>query len=127
MSLTELRAALCDPAAYPDATATVETRETHISLVFLTEHHAYKIKKPVDLGFVDYSTEKRRYEMCQREITLNRRLSKGVYLGVDPIVRDGPDLRVGGQGNIPNNEKAGDAAQDCCRVQWCHASLQLLA
>ena len=100
MSLAELRAALSDPAAYPEATATVETRETHISLVFLTDRHAYKIKKPVNLGFVDYGTEKRRHAMCQREISLNQRLSENVYLGVDAIVRDGSTLRVGGKGKV---------------------------
>jgi aminoglycoside phosphotransferase family enzyme/predicted kinase len=100
MSLAELRAALSDPAVYPDGGTSVELRETHISLVFLTEHHAYKIKKPVNLGFVDYSTRARRWEMCERELDLNRRLSKDVYLGVQAIVKVGSDYCVGGQGRV---------------------------
>jgi aminoglycoside phosphotransferase family enzyme len=53
MTLAALRQALSDPAIYPDPTTKVEMRETHISLVFLTDRYAYKIKKPVDFGFVN--------------------------------------------------------------------------
>ena len=51
MGTAALREALQDTAIYPNPTSTVEVRETHISLVFLTDHYAYKIKKPVSLGF----------------------------------------------------------------------------
>lgn len=98
MTLTALRRALVDPAMYPDPTSAVEVRETHISLVFLTDHYAYKIKKPVDLGFVDYSTLDKRHAWCQQEVALNRRLSTDVYLDVVPLHYDGSHYRFAGTG-----------------------------
>ncbi len=89
MTLAALRQALVDPVIYPDPTSAVEVRETHISLVFLTDQYAYKIKKPVDLGFVDYSTLDKRHAWCQQEVALNRRLSTDVYLDVVPLHHDG--------------------------------------
>ena len=89
MTLQTLRRALSDPAIYPEPTSAVEIRETHISLVFLTDHYAYKIKKPVELGFVDYSTLETRRTLCEQEVTLNRRLSTTVYLDVVALHQDG--------------------------------------
>ncbi|MFL6141811.1 MAG: AAA family ATPase [Labedaea sp.] len=60
----------------------VELRETHVALVFLVGDRAYKLKKPVDVGFLDFSTRERRLAACQREVELNRRLAPDVYLGV---------------------------------------------
>jgi aminoglycoside phosphotransferase family enzyme len=60
MELPQLIAALSDPSAYPQPAGDVEVHQTHISVVFLVDALAYKIKKPVDLGFVDYSTLERR-------------------------------------------------------------------
>lgn len=72
--------------------------QTHGSVVFLAGEHAYKIKKPVDLGFADFTTLERRRANCEAEVILNRRLAPSVYLGVVPIVdRDGA-VRVGGGG-----------------------------
>jgi hypothetical protein len=88
MTHTTLRQALDSPAIYPDPTSTVEIRETHISLVALTDQHVYKIKKPVDLGFLDFSTLAQRRFFCEQELRLNRRLSHGVYLDVVPIHQD---------------------------------------
>jgi uncharacterized protein len=82
MTHAALREALENPAIYPHPTATVELRETHISLVALTDHHVYKIKKPVNLGFLDFSTLEQRRFFCEQEFILNRRLSHGVYLDV---------------------------------------------
>jgi aminoglycoside phosphotransferase family enzyme/predicted kinase len=93
MTLTALREALSDPTIYPEPTTTVEVRETHISLVFLTDQYAYKIKKPVDLGFVDYSTLEKRRRLCEQEMLLNRRLSTGVYLEVVTLCHDGARYR----------------------------------
>ncbi|HEX9334328.1 MAG TPA: gluconate kinase, partial [Pseudonocardiaceae bacterium] len=59
-----------------------EVRETHTGLVFLVGDRAYKVKKPVDLGFLDFSTRERRLAACRREVDLNRRLAPDVYLGV---------------------------------------------
>lgn len=83
-----LREALSNAAVYPEPTTTVEVRETHISLVFLTDHYAYKIKKPVDLGFLDFSTLEKRRFYCEQELLLNRRLSHDVYLDVVALYHD---------------------------------------
>jgi aminoglycoside phosphotransferase family enzyme/predicted kinase len=88
MDIAVLREALLDPAIYPEPTTTVEVRETHISLVFLTDRYAYKIKKPVNLGFLDFSTLDQRRFYCEQELTLNRRLSSGVYLEVVALHQD---------------------------------------
>ena len=78
-------AAMERPEFYPHPVSEIEKRETHISKVFLTGRYVYKIKKPVDLGFLDFTTlEKRRY-YCHQEVTLNRRLAPDVYLDVIPI------------------------------------------
>ncbi len=100
MTLTALRQALMDPAIYPEPTATVEMRETHISLVFLTDDYVYKIKKPVALGFVDYSTLEKRRAWCEQEVALNRRLSTTVYLDVVPLSHDGSRYRLADTGNV---------------------------
>jgi aminoglycoside phosphotransferase family enzyme len=89
---------LSDPVSLPDRTETVSVIQTHISLVFLADEFVYKVKKPVNFGFLDFSTlEKRRY-YCEQEIILNRRLSKGVYIGVLPILYDGKRYRIVKQG-----------------------------
>lgn len=100
MTLQALRQALSDPAIYPEPTSTVEIRETHISLVFLTDQYAYKIKKPVELGFVDYSTLETRRTLCEQEVTLNRRLSTDVYLDVVALHQDGPHYSFADTGPV---------------------------
>lgn len=84
-----------DPRFYPDGPAAVDVRETAISWVFLVRDRAYKLKKPVVLPFLDYSTRARRRELCRDEVRLNRRLAPDIYLGVWSIVRGvaGPALR----------------------------------
>jgi aminoglycoside phosphotransferase family enzyme/predicted kinase len=69
--------------------AFVEACETHAAVVFLVGEFAYKLKKPVNLGFLDFGTRPRRQEACRREVELNRRFAPDVYLGVADIV--GPD------------------------------------
>ena len=86
------------PSFYPEGTARVDVVQTHISFIFLTDHHAYKVKKPVDFGFLDYTSRERRREMCEREVALNRRLCPDTYLGVVDIVDDGSRLTLGGRG-----------------------------
>ena len=92
---------LLNPDFLPDKTERVSLVQTHISLVFVADEFVYKVKKPVDFGFLDFLTlEKRRY-YCQQEVMLNRRLSKGVYIDVLPIVYDGKNYRIGvGEGKI---------------------------
>jgi uncharacterized protein len=94
VELVRLIAALSDPAAYPDPVEHVEVRQTHISVVFLAGAHAYKVKKPVDLGFLDFSTLEKRGHFCAEEVRLNRRLAPMVYLGVVPVTRAGMSLRM---------------------------------
>jgi aminoglycoside phosphotransferase family enzyme/predicted kinase len=98
LNLFDLVEGLLRPQAYPDEVSSVELVETHISYVFLTDSHAYKVKKPVDYGFLDFTAlEKRRY-YCQREVELNRRLSPEVYLGVVEIREQGGQYAVEGPG-----------------------------
>ncbi|MGW3402758.1 bifunctional aminoglycoside phosphotransferase/ATP-binding protein [Streptomyces zhihengii] len=72
------------PAPGPEADGfpRAEARETHTAVVFFFRDRAYKVKKPVDLGFLDYSTVEARREACEREVTLNRRFAPDVYLGI---------------------------------------------
>lgn len=79
--------ALLRPEAYPEPTESVELRQTHISWVFLTDRHAYKLKKPVRFEFLDFSTVGGRKAACQAELELNRRWTHGVYLDVVPVAR----------------------------------------
>lgn len=76
---------LLDPAAYPFPCSTVELVETHISWVFLTGRFAYKVKKPVNFGFLDFSTLARRLHFCHEELRLNNRLAGEIYIEVVPI------------------------------------------
>lgn len=71
------------------ARAWADVHETHIGVIFLVGELAYKLKKPVDLGFLDFTTRKSRERVCHREVELNRRLSPDVYLGVSDVT--GPD------------------------------------
>lgn len=90
--------ALRRPAAYPEAVTDVQVIETHISVVFLAGDHAYKIKKPVNLGFLDFSSLARRRRFCEEELRLNRRLAPGLYLDVLPVTRGPEGPRFGGRG-----------------------------
>jgi hypothetical protein len=74
------------PSAYPHAVAApIHVAETHISWVLLTGEYAYKVKKPVRLSFLDYSTLERRRVLCEEEVRLNRRFAPGLYVGVATI------------------------------------------
>lgn len=80
--------ALCDPATYSEAPRAIEARETHMSWVFLTERHAYKLKKPVCYDFLDFSTLAKRRADCEEEVRLNARLAPHVYLGIVALTVD---------------------------------------
>lgn len=78
-----------------------ERVETHVSRVWLGRQDVFKVKKAVDLGFVDFRDIERRREACEAEVKLNERLAPGTYLGVVPVVRDARGrLRFGGEGKI---------------------------
>lgn len=84
-------------SAYPHPADDIKLLQTHISYVVLAGEYAYKIKKAVDFGFVNYSTLGRRRYYCGREVALNRRLCSGVYLGVVPIREEGGVITVNGK------------------------------
>lgn len=90
-------AALLLPAAYPHPVREITLRETHISWVILTGDFAYKIKKPLNLGFLDFSTLERRRHFCHEEIRLNRRLAPELYLEVVAICQE-QSIGIGGPG-----------------------------
>jgi aminoglycoside phosphotransferase family enzyme/predicted kinase len=100
MDLPQLIEALSRPDAYPDRVATVEVLHTHISVVFVAGEYVYKLKKPVNLGFLDFSTLDKRRHFCEEEVRLNRRLAPTVYLGVVPVTRAGDGLRLEGNGEV---------------------------
>ncbi len=77
--------ALLDPARYPHPVDDVRLIETHISWVFLAGPYAYKIKKPIDLGFLDFSTLEKRKCACEEELRLNRRTAPDLYRAVLPL------------------------------------------
>ncbi|MEQ8785942.1 MAG: AAA family ATPase [Pirellulaceae bacterium] len=89
---------LQSPHAYAERVRTVECVETHISWVFLTERHAYKLKKPVKFEFLDFSTPALRRAACEQEVALNRRLAGEVYHGVTPITCERGRLTLDGKG-----------------------------
>jgi aminoglycoside phosphotransferase family enzyme len=87
------------PESYPNRPQGVETVETHMSWVFLTDTHAYKLKKPVRYDFLDFSTLAARQQDCAEEVRLNRRLAASVYYGVVPLTVDPQGtLRLEGDG-----------------------------
>lgn len=90
--------ALLDPARYDHEVRSPSLVETHISWVVLTGPYAYKIKKPVAPGFLDFSTLERRRFYCHEELRLNRRLAPDIYLSVVPITGTHEDPRMGGEG-----------------------------
>lgn len=91
---------LMSPDAYPEKVGNVTLEQTHISYVFLTEKLVYKIKKPVNFGFLDFTTLEKRKFFCEEEIRLNRRLSPDVYLGMVPVVEREGKLWLFGDGEI---------------------------
>ncbi len=97
MLLTE---ALSHPEAYPHTSGKIEVVETHISWIFLTDSFAYKVKKPLNLGFLDFSTLEKRHHCCNEELRLNRRLCREIYLSVVPIVRSANRILMDAEGEV---------------------------
>jgi uncharacterized protein len=100
VSRDELIAFLRRADSFPEKPAAVELCQTHISLVAIAPPHAYKVKKPVDLGFLDFSTLEKRRHICEAEVRLNQRLCRDVYLGVVPIARRNGSLHFGEAGEV---------------------------
>lgn len=97
-SFTEIIEALSQPQAYPHKTGPIKVIHTQMSCVFLTGDYAYKIKKPVNLGYLDYTTIEKRLLFCRQEVKLNRRLAATLYLGVVPIVEHDRSILIGKPG-----------------------------
>lgn len=85
MDFPQLINALQNPEIYPEQPPRVELVQTHISAIFLVGDRVYKIKKPVDFGFLDFTTLEKRKYFCEQEVILNRRLCPEIYLGVVEI------------------------------------------
>jgi aminoglycoside phosphotransferase family enzyme len=98
MDTHSLIEALKSPQIYPDSPSQIRIVETHISYLFFTGKYVYKVKKPVDFGFLDFTTLEKRKFFCQQEVKLNSRLSPDVYLGVEEIREENGRISLGGQG-----------------------------
>lgn len=91
-----LLAALSEPAAYPHPTGKIEHLQTHISDVFLAGDYAYKLKKPLDFGFLDFTTLEKRRRACLDEVRLNARLAPNIYLDVVTMCASEKSFRISG-------------------------------
>jgi hypothetical protein len=89
---------LARPEAFPHPAREVQCVETHISWVLLAGDYAYKLKKPLELGFLDFSTLARRRGACEAEVRLNRRHAPELYLDVVPVTGTRVSPRIGGEG-----------------------------
>ncbi|WP_431855351.1 hypothetical protein [Azospirillum sp.] len=100
LPLADKVAFLQRPESYPERPIGVDAVQTHMSWVFLTDRHAYKLKKPVRTPVLDFSTVDARKADCEAEVRLNRRLAPNIYLDVVPLVmRDDGRLHLGGTGH----------------------------
>jgi uncharacterized protein len=91
---------LAEPSRFPHPAANVERIETHISTVLLAGEYAYKIKKPLNLGFLDFSTLGSRHRFCTAELEINRTLAPGIYLGVATIRGTEESPHIDGEGPV---------------------------
>lgn len=98
MNAEEIQGLIAELAA--SSSSPVECEETFGAWVLLADEYAYKIKKPLRLSFLDYSSRLRRKRCCELEVALNSRLSPTVYLGVVPVRRAGDTIRLTGSGIV---------------------------
>jgi uncharacterized protein len=99
-ALPPLIRALLHPSVYPHPAPRVELVQTHISYVLLAGDYVYKIKKPVDFGFLNYTTLSRRRYYCRHEVLLNSRLCPDAYLGVVAIRHESGHVSFNGRGRV---------------------------
>jgi aminoglycoside phosphotransferase family enzyme len=88
------RAFLAQPEVWPDATSSVRVIDTHLAVVFLTDRHAYKLKRPIRRASIDFTTLQARLVDCEAEIELNRRLAPQVYLGMSALLMTSQGMQV---------------------------------
>jgi len=91
---------LLKSTAYPEPTSTVDLLQTHVSYLFLTDSFVYKVKKPVDFGFLNFTTLDRRRFYCEEEVRLNRRLCPEIYLGVVEVRESATGAAFFGDGKL---------------------------
>ena len=96
--VNQLIESLRKPSAYPHPASGFELIETHISWVILTGSFAYKLKKPVNFGFLDFSTLHQRRDFCYREFSLNRRTAEKLYVDVVAITGTAAEPKIAGDG-----------------------------
>lgn len=96
--LHRLISSIREQARFDHPVSVFEVVETHISYILLTGPYAYKFKKPLNLGFLDFSTLEKRKFFCEEEVRLNSRLAPGIYQGVIEITGDERHPRIGGAG-----------------------------
>ena len=92
--------ALQRPYSYRHPAGRIRRIETHISVIFLAGRYAYKLKKPVDPGFIDFTLPAVRQRACEDEVRLNRRLARELYCGVETIVHQGRVCKIGRQERV---------------------------
>lgn len=99
MRLPHIIEELLKPSSHPDAPQSVELKQTHISYLIFAPKYVYKIKKPVDFGFLDFTTLEKRRFFCEQEVVLNKRLCPDMYLGVVEIKEKHGIIKIEGDGN----------------------------
>jgi len=92
--------ALLDQSMYPHDASDIRLVQTHISFVILAGDYVYKFKKPVDFGFLDFSTLEKRKHCCEQELILNRRLCPDIYLDLVTVNRAGETHSLNGEGEV---------------------------
>lgn len=92
--------ALLQPAAFQHPSDEISLVQTHISYVILAGEYVYKFKKPVDFGFLDFTTLEKRHACCRQELLLNRRLSPEIYLDLVEVTRDNGGFELNGPGEV---------------------------
>jgi uncharacterized protein len=78
----------------------IEMVQTHISVVLLGQHHVLKLKKPVDFGFLNYTTLEKRHRACEAEVDLNRRLCPDIYLAIQPVTEIDGEVHLSSEGRV---------------------------
>jgi len=99
-NLPEYIQALLTPAAYPHPAGDIRLVQTHISFVILAGDFVYKFKKPVDFGFLDFTTLEKRRQCCRQELLLNRRLSPDIYLDLVQVTGGRGGYALNGSGEV---------------------------
>ncbi len=111
--------ALLESRAYPHEPQKIELVQTQMSLILLTGDYVYKVKKPVNLGYLDYTTLEKRHFFCHQELELNRRLCPAAYLAVVPITMSlrGAPMKSGRRSNLLHVEGKGEPVEYAVKMK----------